>query len=332
MVSIEELAELGRRVDPIIERYVEKAGEFKDLLLYQLKLGGKRIRPAVTMLSCEASGGRAEDALVTAALLELVHNYTLVLDDIIDRADLRRGKLTVRKKYGDNIAILIGVYYREVIEDMVLSTKKPIEVSKVVSDTIKMIADGERLDILFEQAGRRDPYVLENRYSSVSLRDYMDMVSKKTAALFAACCKLGAMMAEADESTIEKLTRYGWELGVVFQIADDIIDLFSAKSGKQLGKDIIEHKLGNICILAGLDKLKPEGKTLILEKLRKERVGERDVNQVISLLRDAGAKEMALELGRKHVKAARESLADIPDSRAKRILMEIPELALERTY
>lgn len=332
MVSIEELAELGRRVDPVIERYVEKAGEFRSLLLYQLKLGGKRLRPAVTMLSCEASGGRAEDALVTAALLELVHNYTLVLDDIIDRADLRRGKPTVRKRYGDNIAILIGMYYREIIEDMVLSTPSPVEVSKVVSDTIKMIADGERLDILFEQAGRSDPYVLENRYHSVSLRDYIDMVSKKTAALFAACCKLGAMMAKADTSTVEKLTRYGWELGVVFQIADDIIDLFSTKSGKQLGKDIIEHKLGNVCILVGLEALDAEGRQLVLEKLRKERVVQEDIKQVISLLEKAGAREKALELGRKHVEAARESLAEIPDSRAKRTLLEIPQLALERTY
>ena len=181
MNILDELKRIGSQIDPLIESFLVKgvSQEFQDVVLYQVKTGGKRVRPALTILSCEACGGNLEDALPVAAAIELIHEYSLIFDDIIDRGEVRRGKDTLRKKYGDVTAILAGLHYREVISDLISMSKHPLEVRKLLSQTIKDIIEGERLDILFEQAGREDPYILEHRRYNVSFEDYLKMIGLK---------------------------------------------------------------------------------------------------------------------------------------------------------
>jgi len=255
---IDALSELGARVEPVLERYIlsNAAEGFKEPLLYPVSTGGKRIRPALTMASTLALEGDLEKSLPAAAAVELAHNYSLIFDDIIDHGEVRRGMPTVWRRYGITTAILVAVHYRESIAQALNDTVDPPRFHAKMAETLKLLVDGERLDVLFEQAGRLDePYVLENRWRRVTLGDYIDMVYRKTGALIETSCLFGAYTAGAGSAGEEAMARYGRGIGIAFQVADDIIDIFGRPeaTGKKPGKDIEEHKLGNIVIALALE-------------------------------------------------------------------------------
>src|SRR5215472_10872960 len=156
------------KVDPIINKSLSNgsAREFLPSLRYHFESGGKRMRAAMVLLSCEAAGGHADKAIKPAAVIELIHNYSLVMDDLIDRGEVRRGKPTVRVRLGDSVALLVGMYYREIIDDLVDVCPAKERVRRIAVEAMKEIIDGERLDLLFEQAGRVDPYLRSNRVSN----------------------------------------------------------------------------------------------------------------------------------------------------------------------
>ncbi|HID16787.1 TPA: polyprenyl synthetase family protein, partial [Candidatus Bathyarchaeota archaeon] len=251
MKKMNSLISLGRLVDPIILSYLKEGAEakFLPILKHQILTGGKRIRAALTILSCEAVGGERERALKPAAVIELIHNYSLIMDDIIDHGEVRRGRLTVRAKYSDAMAILAGMFYREVLDELVDDCPNPERMRGLMVNAIKETIEGERLDILFEQAGREEPYVRKFRYKRVPMRLYFKMIGKKTAALIKAACLAGGLSAEASSEDLETLGEFGWKIGLAFQVIDDFLDIYGEKTGKQKGKDIIEHKLGNAVIL-----------------------------------------------------------------------------------
>lgn len=157
----------GREIDEQLIKYLGKDvnEEFREAVIYQVSTGGKRLRPLITLTTAGACGSDYRIALPAAAIVELIHNYSLIYDDIIDEALLRRNKPTVRAKYGDNAAILIGIWYREAIEEAILDTRDPVSFAKETANTIRAIDEGgERLDILLEYSGgRKDPYFTENR-------------------------------------------------------------------------------------------------------------------------------------------------------------------------
>lgn len=260
MDILEKLHSLyGREIDEQLIKYLsrEVSEEFRDAVIYQVSTGGKRLRPLMTLTAARACGGDYKSALPAAAIVELIHNYSLIYDDIIDEALLRRNKPTVRAKYGDNAAILIGIWYREAIEEAILETRDPIAFARETARTIRAIDEGERLDILLEYAGRRDPYFAENRLGPRLLSDwealyntYVKMISLKTAALIRTAVIFGAMSANA-QHCIKPLSDYGTYLGLAFQVLDDILDIFGdvRKFGKEIGKDIKEHKLGNAVVV-----------------------------------------------------------------------------------
>ncbi|MEM3476486.1 MAG: polyprenyl synthetase family protein, partial [Candidatus Bathyarchaeia archaeon] len=303
MSEFEYLISLGRQVDPIMLSYIEKGADpkFIPVLKHQILAGGKRIRAALTILSCEAAGGNISTALKPAALIELIHNYSLIMDDIIDHGELRRGKLTVRAKYSDVMAILAGMFYREVLDEIVDECPNSLEIRKIIRNAIKETIEGERLDILFEQAGREEEYIKKHRYNNVSLNLYFKMVGKKTAALIKAACISGGLAAEASNEIIEALSVFGWNTGLTFQIVDDILDIYGEKTGKEKGKDIIEHKLGNIAIIFSLKELNKKEKHNLLSILRKPKVSKVDLNKALKLIGKTKAKEKAYNLGQKFI-------------------------------
>ncbi|MGC9107624.1 MAG: polyprenyl synthetase family protein, partial [Infirmifilum sp.] len=224
------LAEYGKKIDPIMEKYLLKNAnpEFQEAVLYPIKIGGKRVRPALTIISTLAVGGKAEEAYPAAAAVELAHNYSLILDDIIDHSEVRRGYPTVWKKYGLSTTILVAVHYRESIADALSDTRDPKTFHDIMARTIKLLTDGERLDILFEQSGREDePYIVANRYRKISLEDYLNMIEKKTGVLIETSCVFGGLsVGIVEEEIIQALREYGRNIGIAFQISDDIIDIF----------------------------------------------------------------------------------------------------------
>lgn len=326
---------IARDVEPVIyDALVEKASsDFQEVLLYPLKAGGKRIRPAVLVLSCEAAGGRAKYALNAAAAIELVHNYTLIIDDIIDHGEVRRGAPTLWKKYGLTMALLAAVHYREVISELFLKSMNSARLLSIIDHYIMRLVEGERLDVLFEQVGREeDPYVVERRRLNVSFDDYVDMVTRKTSSLYEASAMIGAVEASSDEKVIEAFRGFGLNLGISFQIVDDLLDLFGSTSetGKQVGKDILEHKLGNMLILKGLERMDEEEKQTFLSILRSTHISKEDLNKALDILTKTGVREKAVREAWLFSEKAKSMLSIVPDSRAKGFLLELADYVVYR--
>lgn len=335
-IVLDKLRELGALVDEYMEEVLlrDTSGDFREAVLYQVKVGGKRIRPALTILSCEAAGGRIEDAVPVAAAIELVHNYSLILDDIIDRGELRRGKPTLRKVYSDVMAILVATHYRESIVQAINDTKCPVELHSLLATTLKRLIEGERLDILFEQAGRHEEYLVKHRYYNITLNDYFKMIRYKTAELMRASCLSGAIVADADNSIRKSLSEYGLNIGMAFQIVDDLLDIFGEERvfGKKVGKDIIEHKLGNIVVLLSLEELDEVEKRRLLGILRKDEVHDRDVREAITIIKTTTSKERAYRMAKEFIESAIHSLRRLEMTEAREMLEEIGYFIVKRRW
>lgn len=201
---------------------------------YILQLGGKRLRPLLTLIACDVVSGSFDKALPAAMAVETFHNFTLVHDDIMDEAPLRRGKATVHEKWDVNTGILSGdamlilaYQYFENYEPVVFQ-----KLAKLFSKTALEVCDGQQLDVDFET--RND----------VTIPEYIKMITLKTSVLVAAALKMGAIVAEADDETANALYNFGLNLGIAFQLQDDYLDTFGDPEtfGKQIGGDIIENK------------------------------------------------------------------------------------------
>ncbi len=338
MSIIKELSILGKKSEEYIKKYLlmNASKDFKEAILYQINTGGKRIRPALTLASTLACEGNVNTALPAAASVEIVHNYSLILDDIIDHSELRRGKPTVWKKYGTSTAILIAVHYRESATDALNDTPDPKIFNKIFSKSLKLLTDGERLDILFEQAGRVDePYVLENRYKDVTFEDYLDMIYKKTGALIETSCIFGGLSAGASREFLDALSEYGRMLGYAFQIGDDIIDLFgkTEETGKKIGGDITEHKFGNAVIALALQELETEKKEKLLSILRQEYITEKDVREAIRIIEKySEARKKAEELREKYSQLAINSIRILSSNKGKEYLIDLARFISQRKY
>jgi len=325
----------SRQVEPkiiqVLNSFVDK--KFKNVIRYQISTGGKRIRPVLAIISCKAVGGKIKDVLYAAAALEILHNYTLIIDDIIDHSVLRRGKKTFWAKFGKSIAECAGIDYSAAVFQAAFLSKKEKEVGRIFAKTMKTIVEGEILDILFERKGREEePYIVKHRPSKISIKDYLEMISKKTAVLFEASCQIGAIVGEATKEEILSLKNYGFNLGMAFQIQDDILDIFGKKEvfGKKIGKDIEERKLGNIVILLALKELKQREKDKLLFILKKQNLKKEDIKKAINLIQKTKAKEVAKEMGVMFAKKAQKFLRKLPSNKYTNILYQIAEFVVKR--
>lgn len=322
-------------IDPKIKEILALSIDKKTqkLVNYQIEVGGKRLRPTLTILSCLTCGGKINDVLYPAAGLEILHNYSLIVDDIIDNSTLRRGKLTSWAKFGRSIAECIGIDYAAAAFQASNRSKKAIEISEIFSQTIKTVVEGEILDILFEQSGREyEKYVVENRYRKISQKDYLKMVSRKTAALFQTCSEVGGISAGAKKRELEALKNYGFNLGIAFQIKDDILDIFGEKKkfGKKIGKDIEERKLGNIVIFQALKELPQSKRKKVLAALRKKEIKDKDIKETIKIIKKTKAREKAFLLGEKYIQRAKENLKILPKNKWNEVLSDIADFVIER--
>ncbi|MHA1596766.1 MAG: polyprenyl synthetase family protein [Candidatus Asgardarchaeia archaeon] len=331
-----KFTEKAKVVDPVMLELLKigASDDFFEVLRYQVEAGGKRIRPGLCLTFCEAVGGSREDAIYPAAGIELVHNYSLIIDDIIDNSTLRRGKPTVWKKFSMPMALLAALHYREAIEEAIRRSKKPIEMSKLFSDSIREMTEGERLDILFEQAGREHEYILKKRFKAVSEKDYEFMVRCKTSSLLKCACVSGALSGTDDEGLIKVAEEYGIKIGIAFQIVDDYLDLFakSEKFGKEIAKDIKEHKLGNIIVIYALSSLDEEKSKKFLGILGKDKLSEEEVSEAMDLIKETDAAEVALKRANSLVDEAKAILRNLPKKDARKELEAIADIIVRRTY
>ncbi len=212
----------------------KKSSELFDPIRYVLTLGGKRMRPILTLIACDLFGGKPEQALDAAIGIELFHNFSLVHDDIMDKAPLRRNQATVHERWNQNSAILSGdamliLAYQQIAK--VPQGKIP-SILELFNQTALQVCEGQQLDMNFESSNQ------------VSIAQYLGMIELKTAVLLAACLKIGAVVGDASEQDAERIYQFGKNMGLAFQLQDDILDVYSESHlfGKQKGGDIISNK------------------------------------------------------------------------------------------
>ncbi len=214
--------------------FVKFPVELYEPIDYALKAGGKRLRPVLTIMVCDFYGNNIEDAMNPAIAIETFHNFTLVHDDIMDDAPIRRGRPTVYNKYGTNIGILSGdTMFTKAYEFVTLTREDKLPaVLKVFTKTAMEVCEGQQLDMNFETM------------PEVSMEEYMQMILLKTAVLMAACLKIGAILGNATSEQCEAIYRFGEHTGMVFQLQDDLLDTFGDEKtfGKRIGGDILDCK------------------------------------------------------------------------------------------
>ncbi len=288
------------------------------------------MRAAFVILCCASAGGNVGNAVGPAAAVEMIHNYSLVMDDVIDRGIVRRGKPTVRVKFGDSVSLLVAMYYREVLDEIIQKCVRSTKIRAIAIHAMKEIIDGERLDLLFEQAGRNEPYLKANRTTHPDFQLYLEMIGKKTAALFRAGSEVGGQAAEASQRTVEALGEFGWKSGLAFQIMDDVLDICGTKTGKQEAKDIIEHKLGNATILIAMRYLPSKKKAELLQILRSEKVPLQKTVRAQKLVAQTPAEGECREIAWRYLDDAKRHLSVLPESGHRRSLTLLADYVMMR--
>ena len=236
---------------------------------YILNSGGKRLRPLLVLLSAKAVGGKFLNAYNAAAAVEMLHNFTLVHDDIMDNADKRRGRLTLHKKYDHNTAILTGdsllsIAYEYLLRDCNGNTK---EVINAFTQGLIEVCEGQSLDTSYELR------------KNVTLSEYILMIKKKTAAMAEMCCKIGALLGRGTKIQVKALSNYGLNLGIAFQIQDDLLDISADEKefGKTIGGDLVEGKKTFLFLLA-LEKSSGEDRKKLLKVIERKGIRRNQVN------------------------------------------------------
>jgi geranylgeranyl diphosphate synthase type II len=239
-----ELQELQLLIDNAVSKlkYPEYPSELYEPINYILSMGGKRMRPALLLMACDLFGGDVEKAIPPALAIEVFHNFTLMHDDIMDNAPLRRGKVTVHEKWNQNAAILSGDVM--LIEGYKLMMQVEDRLLRVILDifnsTAVGVCEGQQLDMDFEV--RND----------VRIDEYIYMIKLKTAVVLGGALKIGSILGGADMKDAELIAEFGENLGLAFQLQDDILDVYGSpeKFGKQVGGDIISNKKTYLLIKA----------------------------------------------------------------------------------
>jgi geranylgeranyl diphosphate synthase type II len=292
-------------------------------IAYTLGLGGKRIRPALTLMACNLFTDEIDEAIPPALGLEVFHNFTLLHDDIMDKAPIRRGKPTVHVKWGENTAILSGDVMQ--IAASMLIAEAPQRVLKAVIDvynrTAVEICEGQQYDMEFEMR------------EEVSAVEYLEMIRLKTAVLLGAALKIGAMIGGSPANDAEQLYAFGENIGLAFQLMDDILDVYGDEQtfGKKIGGDILCNKKTYLLIHA-----RKHAKGEIAERLTQLLEGpstssEGKIKEVTAIYDQLGVRKIAEDAMNYYYQKAMDNLSNVAvDDTRKRILIQLAQQLMNR--
>jgi geranylgeranyl diphosphate synthase, type II len=289
---------------------------------YFLSLGGKRVRPILCLMGNELFDAIIPDAYKVANAIELFHNFTLIHDDIMDKAPLRRGMATVHQKYGESTALLAGDVMLVTAYDYLnkISNTYLHQILHIFNKTAREVCEGQQLDMDFEKS------------ESVKLDDYLRMIELKTSVLLAASLRMGAILGGAGEGNQRHLYEFGRNLGIAFQIQDDYLDAFGdpGKFGKQVGGDIVANKKTFLLIHAL--EVAPAASKKELAALLASNPPDK-VNRVLSIFRECGVDTWAFDLKEKYINTAFRHLEDTAVlSVRKEPLKELAYFLVQREY
>ncbi|GJQ59923.1 MAG: polyprenyl synthetase family protein [Candidatus Scalindua sp. AMX11] len=288
-----------------------------DLVLHISKIKGKRFRPALLLLAGKCSGTFVRQHIDLGIVVELIHTATLVHDDIIDEAVVRRHVETINAKWGREISILFGDYLFSRAYTILSSLDSQIA-TLIVSQTINILCEGEIVQLL------------KRHNLDVSESEYLSIIERKTAALCAASCKLGAIFSGANKKLSEALGNYGLKLGVAFQIIDDCLDVTGKEEevGKTLNTDLQTGKL-TLPLIRLVNVLPANRKESVCELIFQNN-GNNTKAAIVDLLEEHDAMEYAYESAKQLVKKAQDDISFIPDSPSKTALLELGDYVIER--
>lgn len=305
-----------------VKRLISKNAKCKDKVIENsiielLNSGGKMLRPAFTILASKFGDYNEERSRALASVMEMFHMATLVHDDIIDEAKYRRGKETVQSKYGKNYAVYIGDYLFCLCFRILATTssrERGIDVDTGVMSRICM-GEVEQLNSRFKK--------------DVSVKNYLKRTSGKTAELFSLSLYIGAAESGCDKKICRLFWNIGHNIGMAFQIIDDILDYVSTDEalGKQAGKDLLEGVYTLPLILA-----MEENPRVFKNVLNEDGYSEEEVDNIISLVKDNGGIDKAMKIAKKYSKKAYRDINKLPDNEYKEILLDVARKLLERRY
>ena len=316
---------IGSKLDDVTQQIKYKlASEINlihEMTSYHVKSGGKRIRPLLTLASAKLCGYKNGNRDVNlAACVELIHNATLLHDDVIDKSELRRGVKTANSVWGNQSSILVGDYLFSRCFEMMVEDGSP-EILKLLSSTSSRIAQGEVLQL--EHKGEVD--LLEETYFNI--------ISMKTASLFSAATRVGACLGNNSKKEKDALESYGKNLGLAFQIADDALDYFSTKTifGKEIGKDFYEGKT-TLPLIIIFQRANNEEKSFLKEIFKKRNRNEDDFSETLALINKYKAVQATFKRAEYFVNVSYDALGIFPHSQEKKVLQNLTGFSLNRSF
>lgn len=321
MMLIDEIKKRSSHVDAAIDELlpITRPEELYKASRYLVDAGGKRLRPAVLILAAEAVGSDLKSVLPAAVAVELVHNFTLIHDDIMDKDDVRRGMPAVHVKWGEAGAILAGdTLYSKAFEILSKAENDPSRILKcmdVLSKACTEICEGQWLDMDFEKRER------------VTESEYIEMVEKKTSVLYATAAKIGALLGGASDEVADSLFEYGRLIGIGFQMYDDVLDMTTPEEvlGKVRGSDLMEGKHTLIVI----DAFKKGAK---LDIFGKGEATLEETEAAVKILTECGSLDYVKNLAISYINEGKAKLDVLKDSPQKELLLQIADYMITREY
>jgi octaprenyl-diphosphate synthase len=308
-----------RRVEEEIAAQTDSALEpVAEIGNYLLEGGGKRLRPAMLLLSAGFCGARSDAAVRLGAVVELIHSATLVHDDVIDAADMRRGRASANTRWGNHMSVLAGDWLYMQSFRLALDERNFQVLDILIALTQKMV-EGELIQ--YTRIGRSD----------LTEEDAIDLAFRKTACLLSGCTQLGAVLARRDAATVQALTDYGRYAGLAFQLVDDLLDFIA--SPKTLGKPVLndlKQRKVTLPLIYALESAAPEQRALVNTILAERGFDSARAEEVAALVRDSGAIERTRRAAQEFAERAKSCMNGLGDSDYSRALLALPDFILER--
>lgn len=306
-VEQEIAAQNGAAIEPVAE-----------ISQYLLSGGGKRLRPALLLLSSRFCGYGGGSAIRLAAVVEMIHSATLIHDDVIDGADTRRGRPSANSRWGNHMSVLAGDWLYMQSFELALREQN-FRILEILIDLTQNMVEGELIQLT--KLGRME----------ITEQDALDLSYRKTACLFSGCMRLGAVLAGQDEAVEQAMADYGRYAGLAFQLVDDLLD-FTA-SPEQLGKPVLSDlKEGKVTLplIYALENGASEGRRLVSTVLAEKGFHSVRPEQISALVNDSGALDRARTLAHEFAAKAKESVNGFGESEYRRVLLAVPDFILER--
>lgn len=325
-----QINESAEKVNKFIKKIIDFDSEPKNLYIaarHIIDAGGKRLRPFIVLKCCKLVEGNEEDALATAASLELLHTFTLIHDDIMDQDEKRRGVPSVHAKWGVPLAIIAGdLLFAKVYDIIIKNTnsvnvtpKRILSVLQEISEATIVLCEGQARDMMFENK------------ETVSETEYLEMIEGKTAALFEASAKCGGLLGGANKSQIKRLGEFGRYSGIAFQVIDDILALTADEKvlKKPVGNDIREGKR-TLIVVHALEHASKIQRKQILDTLGNKDASSEQIKASIELIDSLGSIKFAKKLAENYIRKAKKTLSIFPATEDREALINLADLIFDR--